>query len=249
MSLLTLNELANAYARGKLDKENYRQSRSALLKGIVEGKVAVETGEYLSPLAVAEDAVTKPQEDWDTTQIASPGDNASSKPKSAASGNISAEDMAKPVKNDSSAFPVRYIAISSAIVLFLIIAIVLFYPKPPSSTSTNNQTASSATSNILVSSEKSKAGENLIASFLQNNSWDEDSLNTFLNDWNNLAPQEKLAATQTKRMQRLSSTIYKKFLEEKALIGINEDKAIKRQQQLIDFAQALGIYDSRMKIQ
>ena len=128
---------------------------------------------------------------------------------------------------------------------------MLFYPKPPSAT---NQTIVSASNAKTIEEEKgngnvSKAGEDLIAKFLTEKNWSEENLDSFVESWTSLTDEERNAAAQTKRMQRMSSSIYKQFLEEKALASIDSEKSIMKQQKLIDFANALGIVDSRLVIE
>jgi hypothetical protein len=49
-------------------------------------------------------------------------------------------------------------------------------------------------------------------------------------------------------MQSLKAAIYKQFLEGKALASIDSEKATFKQQQLIEFAKAIGINDSKLII-
>ena len=47
-------------------------------------------------------------------------------------------------------------------------------------------------------------------------------------------------------MQRMHDSIYKQFLEEKALSSIDSEKAALKQEKLIEFAKAIGMDDSRL---
>lgn len=235
----TLSQLAADYAEGRLDKETYRNSRGELLHGIVAGHVPVDPIDYLPPLALEEEAAVTEPLSRNTTQI-----------RPIPSGNISAESKSQPTVAEKKSFPAMYIGISIAIVVLLIVGVVMFYPKPPQvqveqtaivPTTTETETPSTAIS--------SKAGEELVTKFLDSNTWTEESLNTFLAKWHELSNEEQVAVMKSKRMQRLSSAIYKQFLEEKALATIDSAKALAQQQKLIKFARTIGIQDSRMVIE
>ncbi len=236
MSSKTLNQLAADYADGIISKDTYRQARNDLFRAIIDGNVNVENNEYLAPLEPGNDLETTTPQNRDTNQII----NISS---AAPTGNISSEDIVAPVKQKN--LPMLYIAFSCVFVILLIIAVVLFYPKPPVSNSQTN-TANSVENNLNPGD--SKAGEALIAEFLKANEWTRESFKFFNEKWNALSTNQKLATSQTKRMQRLSANIYKNFLEKKALISINPENAKKQLQELIEFAEALDIQDNRLQI-
>jgi hypothetical protein len=243
MSNQTLRELAKDYAKGVIDKETYRKSRTSLITAITAGKITVTENNYAPPLLPASvedlDATETIQRDRteDATSI-----NIST-PKS---GMSNATQSGKTTSSKNS--PLMFIAISVVIVLSLIIAVILFYPKPPGTT--NVETSSSAIAAYsepeIVSNDTNLAGESLIADFLTERNWDEDSLTMFLDAWSALTDEERASAMETKRMQRMHDSIYKQFLEEKALESIDSAKAALRQQKLIDFANALGIDDARL---
>ena len=120
---------------------------------------------------------------------------------------------------------------------------MLFYPKPPE---TNNATSSGQMTTATAS--VSTVGEVLIGKFLNEKDWSDKNLNKFVASWTALSQQDKDAVTGTNRMQRLKATIYDQFLKGKALASIDAEKAIEKQQKLIDFANAIGIVDSRLLI-
>lgn len=236
----TLSDLAADYANGKIDTNTYRKNRKELLQGIVAGHIPVQPIDYLPPLEIEEEAaVTQPMA-RETTQMLG---------KSVPKGNLSEPfETNLPAADHGKSYKTLYIGVSIVIVILLIAAVVLFYPEPPSSQNTPPQAASSSAIET-VDTGMAKAGEEMITAFLQQNTWNSDSLDAFLQEWNTLSFQEKNAASSTKRMQRLSSEIYNRFLEEKALMSIDSDKAIARQALLIEFARGVGIIDTRMQIE
>ncbi len=242
MSTQTLRALAKGYAIGSIDKEKYRKSRAELIEGIIEGNVVLKTIDYDPPLKPnndIEDAITEGIS-RDKTEIISP--QKKSKP--------AANNVPPTIKQNVNKKkpPYIFILLSTIIVLSLILAVILFYPKPPESnsvvavTSDNSNISSSSINKTNISS----AGETLIADFLRGKNWNEDSLDMFTESWSALSDQERVSAKNTKRMQRMIDSIYKQFLEGKALASIDSQKAINKQQKLIDFANAIGIKDPRL---
>ncbi len=246
MTTQTLRGLAKDYATGAIDKEQYRKSRGDLIKGIIAGEVIVEPINFLPPLKPAtDDDISTKTIERDRTEIKPQ----KPQPKPEAREN---RPKAKPSLTETpSAIPEKkspglFIAISTITVIILIIAVVLFYPKPPG---TKTETLVQTIRNDEEMTNLSKAGEDLIAQFLSEKNWSEESLDKFVTDWTTLNAEERLSASQTKRMQRMTSSIYKQFLEEKALANIDEEKAIMKQQKLIEFAKAIGINDPRLMIE
>ncbi len=247
MSKQTLRELARDYARGTIDKNVYRKSRIELIQDIIAGNITVKTIDYEPPLPPTnelEEAITEGIK-RDKTEIIPPKQQApKAKTKSAPPVNQK-ETANKDIKKS----PFIFILVSAIIVLALIVTVILFYPKPPESTAVkiSNVSDNPITSNKTASTTNtSMVGESLIASFLSEKSWNEDNLDSFIESWSALAEEERDSAKQTKRMRRMNDSIYKQFLAAKALTSIDSEKAIAKQQKLIEFASAIGINDSRL---
>jgi hypothetical protein len=246
MSNKTLRELARDYAKGAIDKETYRKSRTELVTAIISGKVAVKANAYEPPLMPVEedlDVTETLQRDRDTTAFVDTNAKSSATQKKSV-----------PAQTDKKS-PLVFIIVSAVIVISLIIAVFLFYPKPPGATpepiSSEQLTitpTNSAQSDAAAVMNTNMAGESLIADFLTEKNWTEDGLDKFITEWSALTYEEQDSAKQTKRMQRMHDSIYKQFLEEKALESIDSEKAIMKQEKLIEFATAIGISDSRLSI-
>ncbi len=231
----TLSELAEDFSKGDIDATTYRKNRGALLQGIVAGQIPVHPIDYLPPIEVEEEAaVTQPMA-RETTQILG---------ESVPRGNLSGSISEPTVTAEDKPFPALFIAVSTGIVILLIIAVVMFYPEPPAVTSKQTDTAVTA-----IDPELSKPGESLITRFLEQNTWNKQSLDGFQQEWSQLTFDQINAVSSTKRMQRFSSAIYKQFMEAKALASIDSEQAIAKQQMLLDFTRQIGIYDSRMTIE
>jgi hypothetical protein len=245
MSNQTLRELAKDYAKGTIDKDNYRKSRTELITAITAGKITVAANDYPPPLMPSEEdeAITETAK-REKTEIAPPPAN---KPTP---DNISTTTQQTATQTNNKS-PLMFIAVSAVIVILLIIAVVLFYPKPPGSTSieTVNESNNAKSASVAVPAATNMAGESLIAEFLTQKNWTEESLDMFTNSWSALTHEEQASAKQSKRMQRMHDSIYKQFLEEKALASIDSEKAGMKQQKLIAFATAMGISDSRLVLE
>lgn len=240
MSTQTLRGLARDYSRGTIDKEKYRKSRSELIKSIIAGQVDVKAIDYLPPIKPAEEEATTDtvQRDRSHTEI---------KPEQVATSKKSNPIIQKTAPKNENKSPWLFISISTLVVILLIVLVVLFYPEPPKTTT--KMIVGTSTANTLEESSTSKAGEDLIANFLTEKNWSEDNLNNFVTAWSSLTQDERDTAAATKRMQRMRTSIYKQFLEEKALASIDSDKAIMKQQKLIEFANAIGVDDSRLVLE
>lgn len=244
MSRQTLRELAKDYAKGVIDKSEYRKSRTDLIQGIVAGEIEVKPINFAEPLRPSdntdEDITQGRDRSGEITQIAS-SNQATAEPK--------AEEMSSTTQAESRKVPNKsksnhvFVIISIVFVLALIIAVVLFYPKPPET----NNTISSGNMTTETASI-STVGEVLIGKFLNEKDWSDKNLNEFVASWTALSQEDKDAVTDTNRMQRLKATIYDQFLKGKALASIDAEKAIEKQQKLIDFANAIGVVDSRLLI-
>lgn len=245
MSNQTLHDLAEDYARGILTKAAYRSSRARLIQGIVAGRIPVKPIDYAPPLRpVADRETTAPtvQRKQDRTQIRSDL-TVIGKPETAP--NRAATEPPQTAGNKK--LPLAFISFGAAAVLLLIVAAVLFYPKPPSTA----EKTGAETKTVVTSDAKRSglAGERLLADFLTAKNWSGESMDNFATSWSNLTHEERSAAARTKRMQRMNDSIYKQFLEEKALASIDSDRALSKQQRLIEFAEAIGISDARLVIE
>ena len=241
MSRQTLRELAKDYAKGVIDKDKYRKSRTELIQGIVARKIAVKPIDFVEPLRPTDDSdedITQGRErDFETTQITSP-DQVPSKPKPKPEPATQQIETKKVKKNKSNHL---FIIISIIFVLALIFAVVLFYPKPPEAGN-----SASTTSELQLTTG---VAEILIGKFLNEKDWSDTNRNNFIESWNALSQEDRDAAAGTNRLQRLKATVYDQFLKGKALASIDAEKAIEKQQKLIDFANAIGIEDSRLTIE
>lgn len=236
MSNQTLRELAKDYARGEIDKDNYRKSRVELITAITAGNVNVKAIDFPPPLMPSkEEAAITETAKRDKTEVVPPSSKKRPTPNESSS-------TQQPSAKTNKKSPLMFISVSVVIVISLITVVILFYPKPPGSAS-NEATAFAATAITNM------AGESLIADFLKQKNWTEDSLDIFLNSWSTLSQEELDSAKPSKRMQRMHDSIYKQFLEEKALSSIDSEKAVLKQEKLIEFAKAIGIDDSRLVLE
>ena len=238
MSTTTLRSLARKYAIGNIDRQQYRQSRGQLIRSIINGNTRVEPINFLPPLELNDEYEIETIQ-RDRTEIIPMEKRKKTKPL--------------PVIEDQTVVTQKLpspglIAGGTLLVMMLVIAVVVFYPKPPGSNtaSPSNATVDNNTVQTADNAKLAKAGEQLIAEFLDNKNWNEQSMQSFIDSWNELSMNERATAANTKRMQRLGSTIYKQFLEARALASIDANQAIAKQTQLIKFANTLGIVDSRM---
>ena len=243
MSNRTLRELAKDYARGEIDKDDYRKSRVELITAITAGEVNVKAIDFPPPLMPSgEEAAITETAKRDKTEIFS----TPSKKRPTTNSSPSNQQPSSERKKT----PLMFIAISAVIVISLIIVVILFYPKPPGSatieTSNASNKAQATAPTTPTTTSTNMAGESLIADFLTQHNWTEENLDNFIKSWSALSQEERDSAKPSKRMQRMHDSIYKQFLEEKALSSIDSEKAALKQEKLIEFAKAIGMDDSRL---
>ena len=255
-----LRDLAKDYSRGIIDKNTYRKSRTELISDIIEGNVEVKDIDYLPPLAPAEpdditaNTVERQKRDSSKTQL-NPGGYANNSKNQATADVKQTEKRSTTTPFVAKKSAAAFISISIAVVIGLIILVVLFYFKQPELDTVNNAntTNSSANNSNNVANAASlnlaMAGEKLLTEFINKKNWSNSSLDQFTSDWLDLSDEQRAAAIQTKRMQRMNDSIYKQFLEEKALASIDSEKAIGKQEKLIAFARSIGINDNRLVIE
>ncbi|HIF51801.1 MAG TPA: hypothetical protein EYQ42_09805 [Thiotrichaceae bacterium] len=249
MSIQTLRDLAKNYAKGATSKDKYRQSRTELIRGIIEGKIAVKAIDYEAPLKAPndmEEAITQGIK-RDKTKITSPQQKQADKRK-----RVPPVEQKSETKKTQEKSSLVFILVSAVIVLSLIVTVFLFYPKPPESKTIKTPVNASSTSKneslATATMNTNGTGESLIANFLSEKNWGDDSLNIFLESWSSLSQEQRDSAKQSKRMKRMHDSIYKQFLEEKAFANIDSEVALANQQKLIDFANTLELNDVRLTL-
>lgn len=235
-----LRELAKDFAQGKITQDDYRKQRAELIKGIMAGEIDVPDREFLAPLAPTEDSeITAQGYEYDpgsTTEIAvtKPGKKSKS----------SAAKPATPPPPARKPFPVWLFVSLSVAVLVLIVALTALF------IFTSDE--ETATTNGRVVNELPAAGEaasTLIKLFIQQNNWQQENLNKFQQNWQKIGTTEQQAAAQLPIMNQLKNAIYKKILEERAMIDLGDaESARQKQQVLVDFAQSVGITDPSISV-
>ncbi len=125
MSHQTLRELAREYAKGIIDKDNYRRLRAELINAIIAGEIVTVDADYPPPLVAPSD------EDETTENVKKDraGLNVSDKKHASESRNTTNLIKSLLIKKPTLVFTIA----SIIFVVSLIIAVILFYPEPPNS--------------------------------------------------------------------------------------------------------------------
>lgn len=93
------------------------------------------------------------------------------------------------------------------------------------------------------------AASQVIDNFLTDKNWSKQRLDEFVIQWRSLSEDDRTSVTGSGEYSQLINAIYKQLLEEKALSAIGDAEAAKAKQQvLVDFANQIGITDSRIKV-
>ena len=257
----TLRSLAKDHASGVLDKVAYRKARDLLFDGVLTGKITVEPIDFRPPLDIQDLDATMERE-REKTQIKNiPAQKQSSSPTSTQTTTqiqVPVPETA-PEKHpgDTPGITVNLIlgiAIVVIIGLIIFLALPLIFQKTGNMTSidTDNSTATGSDISITENqaTEHTTAGEELIAEFLAQNDWSDNSLQEFKSSWNSLTAEEQADGLASPIKGQLANAIYQQLLEERALLGLGDTASvISRQNTLVNFASEFGINDPRLQVQ
>lgn len=240
-----LRTLAQEFASGILDHENYRKHRRKLISDITAGKVKVEEREYLPPVDFSDgDSTSETVINFQTEENNKPDD---SPPPS--------HDQPKPGTSHSHDVIYKWLLAGGVIALICLIGLFVMVIIDTSERRTDTpqqSTTESTMSNVTQTVSpviQPETGTKLIESFLTSNDWSDENMQSFLSEWRTLNQEEKIAGLQSTSMRRLNSAIHQQFQEQKALLILGDDTAvIEKQQALISFAEELGIRDPRLKL-
>ncbi|OGT31991.1 MAG: hypothetical protein A2W28_11780 [Gammaproteobacteria bacterium RBG_16_51_14] len=229
MGDITLRGLAKEYAKGAISKEDYRQARAELITGILSGEIPLEVNEYPSPVAPPElESITVPQ----GTERAKP------KPESV--------PAPKPVSQTDTEHHWLFIASVVAVLCLAVLLIILLRPAATRQVATEN--LSSAPQSPSQPAETTARAGQMITEFLTQKNWSTDRLQAFQVQWERLSEEEKTAGHGSSAMRQLTEAVYRRLLEEQALAGIGDGStAMEKQHNLVNFANAIGIEDARIK--
>jgi hypothetical protein len=251
---MTLRDLARAFAKGEMARDDYRRSRSALVNSILSGEVAVKNIEFPPPLhppgAEGQDTTeprprkrradaTFEREPDAITQVtparAAPPAPAPAAPKPAPAG--------------------RGGLIAGIGVAVIVVGGGAFFLGSKSSREPADAPASppaAAAPEVPPAPAEdplADAGRALIAQFLQDRNWSSQRMAAFQSDWSALIADQQAAALKSTDAGRLASAIYQRLLAERALAGLGDPEAsLAKQRELVAFAGAIGISDPRLTV-
>lgn len=255
MTGVTLRDLARAFARGELGRDEYRRSRSELVTSILSGEVVVKNIEFPPPIhppgGEGQDA-TEPRSrrrrpETTSEPDATPVTQVSATPRAPAP---SAPAAPKPAATGSGR------VITGAIIAVIVIGAGAFFigskpsggppveaANPPATPAPPEQTG------VPAEDPLADAGRALIAQFLQDRNWSAQRLAAFQSDWAALISDQQSAALKSADAGRLASAIYQRLLAERALSGLGDAEAsLAKQRELVAFAGAIGISDPRLTV-
>ena len=237
MSQMTLRQLARAYARGELSKDSYRQQRANLVEGILKGDIPPQENAFLAPLRHRADEDT-----YDSVNGgAASGQNHTAIPENGSALTAQADD-AGTVKKPG----LPLVAGISGLGFIVVVVFALYLT---SSADNGTATYGGDTSTMTQGNETTMDGRELIAAFLQKNSWTDESLAAFVDEWTALSEDQRQTATGSVELGQMTNAIYKQLLAEQALSGLSTDHdAMDKQRELVEFARRIGIDDPRISI-
>jgi len=226
MPASALRKLAKSYASGNLDKETYRKKRAVYLESLLSGKISL-----YEDVPDTETASRKtPSEDRD--------------PASDTLQNAFEITNIPPARSRRRRSKTTGAWLIGAAVAVLGLVLVLFV-----SGDNEPQLDTQPESAPLMPAASSPA-QDLIASFLEQKKWTQESIAAFLDQWRSISDADRIEAAESVEMDQLANAIHKKLLEERALSGIgNPESSLEKQRQLVRFAAEVGIRDNRITLQ
>jgi len=253
MATQTLRKLARGYADGTLEKDAYRKARAELIQGIVSSQIPLADIDY-PPLVqppVAEDLDDTQRK----TEVKKPKAAASATPEKAASSappkKTEKPRSVEPTPEESNqgSNKLLFIGLGLALVAIIVVAVIALTGDSSKQSTAVKSTTTSSTSKTAKTIAVSSKSQSLIRDFLSKKNWSNSSLEYFQQQWSALSDDEKLGSENSLEMGQLTNAIYKQLLDEQALSGlVDDDSSVNKQRQLVQFANALGIDDARIKL-
>ena len=241
MSQVSLRELVQKYSRGEIGKEEYRKTRTELIKNVLDREATLRVNTY-PPLVRPADEST-----LDITER--------SQKKEASKTSGSAAAPPSEIKKPPARFPAPlYIAGALILVVIVLAVIVMILPGQKPQKVTVEPVASAPPAKPAPETSITAPAQKLIGDFLQQNTWDTDSLDEFLNAWHTLSDADRQSIKGSMSLNRLTNAIYTRLQEERAIVALDKSAAetradFSREESLVFFARQLGIKDDRIKVQ
>jgi hypothetical protein len=258
MQVNSLRELAAAYARGDIGREDYRRSRSDLIAAVLRGEIQLRVNDHppVGPLSESE-----------LQDITTPRGRA--KPAAPEVPPPEARPAAAPAASSGRrALPAWLIPAAVGAVVIIGAAVIFLggdeapVAPPQAAAPVEEAALAPATEPAAVLPDAAEpavetpaadgttgaAGRALISAFLEDRDWSPARREALLAEWANLSAEEREAVRNSVEQGQLASAIYKKLLEERALSGLGDREAAQaRERELARFAEQMGIDDPRLK--
>ncbi len=222
MSTLTLRGLAKAYSDDILDRKQYVRERRQLIDDIISGKVEIIPYEA---------SITPTNQSHDRTF--SEGANTLEIP-------LFDTEKSRPVPTKSR-WPLALLGILAVAALATLgwcklgpqLESLALAPAEPNSAAEID--------------DRLNPAEEMLLAFLDENQWQEEHVNRFIQEWTRQPGELRLALVDSPSMHRATDAINQKFLEEKALLELG-DRAdvLAAQRRLLDLASMLSLKNERI---
>lgn len=257
----TLRELARAFAKGELGRDQYRRDRSKLVSAIVAGEIAVKNIDFPPPIKPPGSSGAEATEPRPRRRRSGPGEEPEATTQITPATARPRSKPASPEVSKATTGPVPKVVVIVAALGIAAAAAWYFGSRPASGTAPGAATpaadaapqAAPATTvpeaAEVVEDPRAEAGRALISQFLQDRNWSDPSLASFQSAWSALDPEQRTAALASADAGRLASAIYQRLLEERAVSGLGDAEAsLAKQRELVGFAAAVGLADARLSL-
>ncbi|MEX2523333.1 MAG: hypothetical protein WD750_00090 [Gammaproteobacteria bacterium] len=246
MSDKTLRQLTRAYAKGDLDRDQYRKARAELINGILAGDITVPEKDYAPPV--------KPRSVEDTVEEVTERKSREKNPDGYPETEPARKKPPYPEERSQAApaatgnLPL-WVGVAGVIVIAGLVYILLpdSSRENDASPGTAEPTADSGNTAETTPEVATSEARNLVRAFLQERSWTRESIESFVSTWQTLPVDQRQAVRGSVEMSRLGNAIYKQLLAEKALSNLDDGNlALEKQKLLVNFAREMRIDDPRI---
>ena len=251
MAKQTLRELAKEHAQGNLDRESYKKSRAELIQGILSSEIPLEEIDYpplVQPPEPEDLDDTQRKEEYKREPAKKSDPEATTAPKASVATESKAVSDGSEQPGSSNKLLLGILGVA-VLAILAVTAIALMNGKDKNTGEAAANANSPAATTAQASVSETSETDRLIKEFLASKNWSSSQLDEFRQQWDNLDAQVLERSRDSLAMGQLTNAIYKQLLEEQALSGlVDDDSSLRKQEQLVEFAQGLGIEDNRIRL-
>lgn len=239
MNQPNLRKLAREYAEGSLPFKEYRRARTELIQSILEADntdTPLTQANYTAPMADEDsrtETLTATARTLSSTRIVR---------------DLPPEPAPQPIKVGTD-WRIPTVAGAIIILLLLIVIALLLFGGNESAIDETSDTVTpieSATTTLNIDDPDNQAIA-MLQSFTAAPRWDQDTLDTFVEEWLALPQEQRDTALESTASRRLADLLNRQLVEERALRSADSEILQMIEERTLRFAAQLGLQDRRLQ--